>query len=48
METFFTYPLRIKELTKMKFDFELQVSELAYITGNLHKPDIFYKKNINI
>ena len=38
----------IKELTKMKFDFELQESELAYITGNLYKPDIFYKKNINI
>ena len=36
----------MNELTKMDFDFELTVSDLAYITGNLHKPKVYFKKKL--
>ena len=35
----------MNELTKMDFDFELIVSDLAYITGNLHKLKVYFKKH---
>ena len=36
----------MNELTKMDFDFELTVSDLAYITGNLHKPKVYFKRKL--
>ncbi|VVU95632.1 hypothetical protein CPAV1605_1384 [seawater metagenome] len=36
----------LEELSKMDFDFELTVSDIAYITGNLHKPKVFFKQTL--
>lgn len=36
----------MKELSKLKFDFELTVSDIAYITGNLYKPEVYFKKKL--
>ena len=38
--------MNIKKLTKIDFDFELTVSDLAYITGNLHKPKVYFKRKL--
>ena len=37
----------MSELSKMDFDFELKVDSLAYITGNLNTPKVFFKKKLN-
>ena len=34
----------MEELSKMDFDFELTVSDIAYITGNLNQPKVFFKQ----
>lgn len=36
----------MEELSKMDFDFELTVSDIAYITGNLNEPKVFFKKSL--
>ena len=38
----------MNELTKMDFDFELTVSEISYLSGNLNKPHIYYSKLLHI
>jgi len=36
----------MSELSKIKFDFELDVSALAYLTGNLNTPEVYFKKKL--